>query len=292
MSLSNRQQPTDADAGMFATFPSRETKKEERRQRRTRARATRPSTCWPKICFPYPLFSWRYNAYYHADRSLHHLELLVLVELALLLGGGVLVLLVLGHEVVHVGLGLGELHLVHALAGVPVEEGLAAEHAGELLGDALPHLLHGGGVADEGGGHLEALGRDVAHGGLDVVGDPLDEVRRVLVDHVEHLLVDLLGGHAAAVHDGAREVAAVARVGGAHHVLGVEALLRELGHGERAVLLRAARRERREADHEEVQARERDHVHGELAKVAVELAREAKAAGGAGHGGGHEVVEV
>merc|ERR1711998_552282 len=33
-----------------------------------------------------------------------------------------------GHEVVHVGLGLGELHLVHALTGVPVEEGLAAEH--------------------------------------------------------------------------------------------------------------------------------------------------------------------
>merc|ERR1719152_967128 len=48
----------------------------------------------------------------------------LLLELALLLGGGVLVLLVLGHEVVHVGLGLGELHLVHALAGVPVEEGL------------------------------------------------------------------------------------------------------------------------------------------------------------------------
>merc|ERR1712182_11825 len=38
----------------------------------------------------------------------------LLLVLALLLGGGVLVLLVLGHEVVHVGLGLGELHLVHA----------------------------------------------------------------------------------------------------------------------------------------------------------------------------------
>merc|ERR1719152_189342 len=61
----------------------------------------------------------------------------LLLELALLLGRGVLVLLVLGHEVVHVGIGLGELHLVHALAGVPVEEGLAAEHRGELLGDAL-----------------------------------------------------------------------------------------------------------------------------------------------------------
>merc|ERR1719424_2688101 len=57
----------------------------------------------------------------------------LLLELALLLGGRVLVLLVLGDEVVHVGLGLGELHLVHALAGVPVEEGLAAEHGGELL---------------------------------------------------------------------------------------------------------------------------------------------------------------
>ena len=84
----------------------------------------------------------------------------------------------------------------------------------------------------------------------------------------------------------------MARVGGAHHVLGVEHLLGELGHGEGAVLLGAARRERREADHEEVQTRERDHVDGELAEVAVELAREAEAAGDAGHGGGHQVVEV
>merc|ERR1719345_411178 len=38
----------------------------------------------------------------------------LLLVLALLLGRGVLVLLVLGDEVVHVGLGLGELHLVHA----------------------------------------------------------------------------------------------------------------------------------------------------------------------------------
>ena len=42
----------------------------------------------------------------------------------LVVHGGLLVLLVLGHQVVHVGLGLGELHLVHALASVPVEESL------------------------------------------------------------------------------------------------------------------------------------------------------------------------
>merc|ERR1712029_306922 len=61
---------------------------------------------------------------------------LFFVEFPFFLGGGVLVLLVLGHQVVHVGLGLGELHLVHTLASVPVEESLAPEHGGELLGDA------------------------------------------------------------------------------------------------------------------------------------------------------------
>merc|ERR1711998_136301 len=152
--------------------------------------------------------------------SLHHVvELLVLVELTLLLGGGVLVLLILRDKVVHIGLSLGELHLVHTLASVPVEEGLAAEHGSELLRDALPHLLDGGGVAKEACGHLEALGGDVANGGLDVVGDPLNEVRGVLVLDVEHLLVNLLGGHAATEHAGSGEVAAVTGVGGAHHVL-------------------------------------------------------------------------
>jgi len=44
---------------------------------------------------------------------------------------------------------LRELHLVHALARVPVQEGLASEHGRELLADALEHLLDGRGVADE-----------------------------------------------------------------------------------------------------------------------------------------------
>ncbi len=68
-----------------------------------------------------------------------------------------------------------------------MEEGLSPEHGRELLRHALPDLLDGGGVAHEGGGHLEPLGRDVADGGLHVVGDPLHEVRRVLVHHVQHL---------------------------------------------------------------------------------------------------------
>ena len=80
---------------------------------------------------------------------------------------------------------------------------------------------------------------------------------------VEH--TDLLHGHATAEHGGDGEVSAVARVAGGHHVLGVEHLLDELRHGQCAVLLAAARRQRREAGHEEVQARERHHVDGQLA---------------------------
>merc|ERR1711939_765596 len=110
-----------------------------------------------------------------------------------------------------------------------MEEGLAAEHGGELLTNTLEHLLDGGGVTKEGNGHLETLWWDIADGGLDVVGDPFNEVGGVLVLNVEHLLIDLLGGHTATEHGGGGEVSSVSWVGGAHHVLGIEHLLGELG---------------------------------------------------------------
>jgi hypothetical protein len=216
----------------------------------------------------------------------------LLLELAFLLRGGVLVLLVLGHEIVHVGLSLSELHLVHALAGVPVQERLAAEHAGELLRHTLEHLLDGGAVADEVDGHLETFRGDVADGGLDVVGDPFNEVGRVLVLNVEHLLINLLGGHATTEHGSGGEVAAVAGIGGAHHVLGVEHLLRQLGHSQGTVLLRATRRQRGKANHEEVETGEGNQVHGELAQVGVQLTGEAEGACDTAHNGRNEMVEV
>merc|ERR1719262_1974442 len=89
---------------------------------------------------------------------------LFLIELTLLLGGGVLVLLVLRNEVVHVALRLRELHLVHALACVPMQEGLAAEHGGEILSHSLEHLLNGSGIARERDRHLKALWRDITDG--------------------------------------------------------------------------------------------------------------------------------
>mmetsp|Transcript_29892 Transcript_29892/g.94222 ORF Transcript_29892/g.94222 Transcript_29892/m.94222 type:complete len:289 (+) Transcript_29892:196-1062(+) len=223
---------------------------------------------------------------------LHVVFALLLIKLALLLGRGVLVLLVLGDEVVHVALGFCKLHLVHPLARVPVEEGLAAKHRGEVLSHALEHLLDCRRVPCKGHGHLEAFGGNVAHGGLDVVGDPLHEVGTVLVLHIEHLLVHLLGGHTAAEKRRGGEVAAVPGVRGAHHVLRVEHLLRELRDRQRAVLLRAAGGERRKARHKEVQAWEGYQVHRDLSKVTIELSGEAEARGHSAHGRAHEMVQV
>jgi hypothetical protein len=217
---------------------------------------------------------------------------LLVVLLLALRDRGLLVLLVLGDKIVHVGLGLGELHLVHALTSVPVKESLTPEHGSELVTDTLEQLLDGGAVADESGGHLQATGRDVTERGHDVVGDPLNEVGGILVLDVADLVLNLLHGDLSAVDGGASEVATVAEVGSSHHVLRVEDLLSKLRHGNGAEAVGTARGERSESDHEEVKTREGNHVDGELAEIAVELTRETQASGHTGHDGRDEVVEV
>ena len=218
---------------------------------------------------------------------------LLLAVLLLTLGDGrLLVLLVLRHKIVHVGLGLGELHLVHTLAGIPMKESLATEHGGELVADALEEFLDGGAVADEGARHLEAARRDRAEGRLDVVRDPLDEVVRVLVLDVAHLILDLLHRHLAAEDGGASKIATVAEVRGGHHVLGVEHLLRELGNADGTEGVGATAGERSKANHEKVETRERNHVDGQLAEIRVELTRETQASGDAGHDGRDEMVQI
>merc|ERR1740116_263208 len=108
--------------------------------------------------------------------SLHVVLPLLLVKLALLLCGCVLVLLVFGNKVVHVALCLCELHFVHPLTSVPVQESLAAEHGCEELCDTLEHFLNCCGVPCECNRHLQALGRNVTNAYLDVVRNPLHKI--------------------------------------------------------------------------------------------------------------------
>ncbi|KAF3779425.1 hypothetical protein EJ110_NYTH41162 [Nymphaea thermarum] len=61
----------------------------------------------------------------HFSTVVHYLFFLVII---FLICSGILVLLVFGDQIIHVALGLGEFHLVHALTSVPVKESFSPEH--------------------------------------------------------------------------------------------------------------------------------------------------------------------
>mmetsp|Transcript_9909 Transcript_9909/g.24689 ORF Transcript_9909/g.24689 Transcript_9909/m.24689 type:complete len:545 (-) Transcript_9909:49-1683(-) len=229
------------------------------------------------------------------EERLRHISHLFFGKLVVVvLYSRVLVLLVLSDEVILVGLGLGELHLIHSLAGVPVQEGLPPEHDAELVGNSSEDVLHGSRVADEGGREIRLwdLGRDVANRGLDVVWNPLDEVSGVLVLHLEHLILDILGRHLAPEEGRGGQVPSVPGVCRSHHVPSLEDLLREVANRDPPVGGGGGRSQRGEADLEEVQAWERDEVHAELSQVGVQLPREPQAAGHTCHHTAHQIVQV
>jgi hypothetical protein len=42
------------------------------------------------------------------------------IEFSFFFSGGILILLIFGYEIVHVGFGFGEFHFVHTFSGVPM----------------------------------------------------------------------------------------------------------------------------------------------------------------------------
>ena len=105
---------------------------------------------------------------------------------------GVLILLVFSNEILHVRLRLCELHLVHTLTSVPMQEGLPLEHGSELIADTLEELLDSGRVTEESDSHLVSTRSDLTLSGKNVVGNPLNEVSRVPVLHIVHLFLNFL----------------------------------------------------------------------------------------------------
>ena len=81
-------------------------------------------------------------------------------------------------------------------------------------------------------------------------------------------------------------------VSSAHHVLGIEHLLGELGDGKSSVLLGSSGGEGGESNHEEVESGEGDQVDGQFSKIRVQLTGESKAAGNSGHGGRNQMVKI
>ena len=86
-----------------------------------------------------------------------------------------MVLLVLGDQVVHVAIGLGELHFVHTFTCAPMPEGSAAEHSTELFTHTFEKLLDRRRVGHERRRHLQAVWGNGEKGCLNIVWDPLDK---------------------------------------------------------------------------------------------------------------------
>lgn len=126
----------------------------------------------------------------------------------------------------------------------------------ELFGDALEQFLDGSGISNKCGGHFQPPWRNIAHGSLDVIGNPFNEVTVVLCLNVQHLFVHFLinrkkllsenqqyivlctyfHGHSTSENGGNSEISTVAWVTRCHHVLGVKHLLSQLWYRESPIL--------------------------------------------------------
>merc|ERR1712190_233044 len=217
---------------------------------------------------------------------------LLLIEFTLLLSCCILVLLVLRHQVVHVAFCLCELHFIHTLSCIPVQEGFTTEHRSEVFCDPLEHFLNRCGVSREGNRHLQALRWNVANRRFDIVGDPFHEVRRVLILHIQHLFIHLFRGHATTEKGCGCQVTAMSGVGSTHHVFGVEHLLRKFGYCQSTVLLRTTRSQGRKTRHEEVKPGKRNEVHCDLTKIAIQLPWKAKTSCNTTHCRAHQMIEI
>jgi hypothetical protein len=84
----------------------------------------------------------------------------------------------------------------------------------------------------------------------------------------------------------------VSRIGGTHHVLGIEGLLGKLRNSKSSVLLGSSGSKRSESNHKEMKTWERNHIHSKLSKITVQLTRETKGASGTTDSSRYQMVKI
>ena len=91
---------------------------------------------------------------------------------------------------------------------------------------------------------------------------------------IEHLFIDLFGGHSSSEHSGGSKISSVSWVRSAHHVFGIEHLLGKFWDSQSSIDLRSSGGEWSESNHEEMKSWERNKVDSEFSEVRVKLTRE------------------
>ena len=134
--------------------------------------------------------------------------------------------------------------------------------------NSLENLLDGSRISNKGSGQLESFGGNITDRILDVIWDPFNEVRRIIVLDIAHLLMDFPPRRQSSSENRrGSEKSSMPGIDSAHHVLGIEHLLSEFGDCKSSVLFRSSGGEGSEANHEEVQSWEGDQVHAKLSKI-------------------------
>ena len=135
---------------------------------------------------------------------------------------------------------------------------------------------------------------NTASSGKDIIGNPFHNypsVRRgghctvagIFGLHVSHLLFDFFGADVTAEYGGNSQVPPLPGVRRCHHVLRIKHLLGQFRHIDVAELVASPRNQRRESDHEEVQAGERNHIDGKFAEIRVQLTWKTETSSNTGH---------